>query len=189
MDLKELKYTEANKNTQVVLFNDNGDIIESDDTLIKVSGTDFNLFSDTIFCGMEDALEDLEENESLVFDCINTDFEGKNSHYDFRLVKLERGQLGLIVHDYGKQYRKIFELQQERNLAEIQAKKAERDASKWKEEKDAIEKLYNELIKNDSSEYILVKSDSLLINLDMKDILFLKLMEITSKYIPQIKCM
>ncbi len=172
MDLKELKYREANKNTQVVLFNKNGDILESDDTLAKVSGTDFNVFSDTIFCGMEDSLEDLGINESLDLDCINTDFSGKTSHYDFSLVKLKEDQIGLVVHDYGKQYEKIFELQQERNLAEIQANKAEREASKLKEEKDAIERLYNELLSNDSSEYILLKSDNLLVNLDLKDILY-----------------
>ncbi|MEO1253549.1 MAG: LytTR family transcriptional regulator DNA-binding domain-containing protein [Bacteroidota bacterium] len=172
MDLKETKFKEANKHIQIVLFDKKGEVLDSDDSLVKLSGTGFNLFSDTMFCGMEETFDMLELNESMDFDCINTDVNGKTSHYDFTITKLEGNQFSWIIYDCGKQYEKIFELQQERNLAEIQASKVAREASKLKEEKDAIERLYNELLENDTSEYVLVKSDNLLINLDLKDILY-----------------
>lgn len=173
MDLEEIKYREANKNIQVVIFNETGAIIESDDALIKLAGSDFNVFSDTMFCGMEEMLMELNPNESITFDCVNIDLLGKTSYYDFTVAKLaDDSKFSWVISDFGKQYEKIYELQQERNLAEIKAHKAEREAIKLKEEKDAIDRLFQELQGNTSSQYILVKSDNLLVNIDLNEILY-----------------
>lgn len=175
MDLEEIKNKVATQNTQVILFDDSGAVSASDDNLVKISGTDFNIFSDTMFCGMEEMLASLQENESTSFDCINVDIAGKTSHYDFIITKLnssESNKYSLVIQDFGKQYEKIYELQQERNLAEIKAYKAEREAIRLKEEKDAIDRLFQELQGQSSTQYVLVKSDNLLVNIDMKEILY-----------------
>ncbi len=173
MNLEEIKYKEANKHIQVVIFDESGAVIESDDSLVKLSETDFNVFADTMFCGMEDMLLALNPHESVTFDCVNLDLAGKSSHYDFTISRLDdSGKFSWVINDFGKQYEKIYELQQERNLAEIKANKAEREALKLKEEKEAIDRLFQELQDNSSSQYILLKSDNLLLNLDLADILY-----------------
>ncbi|MEO9483583.1 MAG: LytTR family transcriptional regulator DNA-binding domain-containing protein [Ekhidna sp.] len=175
MDLAEIRNREARKSIQVILFDETGAVLESDDTLIKIDTSNFNVYRDTMFCGMETMLADLPYQESISFDCVNTDIAGKTSHYDFLVTKVdeETNRFSWVIHDYGKQYNKIFELQQERNLAEIKAHKAERATLKLKEEKEAIDRLFQELQGNSSSsQYILVKSDNLLVNIDLNEILY-----------------
>lgn len=176
MNLTEFKSQEIGKNVQCLIFDSRGRILESDDVLLSFSNTDFNVFSDTVFCGMEAAFEQLAVGEEITFDCIETQIHTRKSQFDFLVKRIpdELGEMrfGWVIYDYGAQYQKIFELQQERNLAEIQYNKLEREASKLREEKYAIEKLYGELKSGESSQYILVKSDSLLVNLDLTEILY-----------------
>ena len=174
MNLADLKYKPLDNQSQIVIFDESGDILDSDNKLVNVTRTKHNIYSDSMFSGMEDIIAQIGEGEELTYDCIETDLFGRTSHYDFILKKLpEEGKeerYGWIIYDFGAQYNKIFELQQERNIAEIQAKKAEREAGKLKEEKETIEKLYQDLLADTSQEYILVKSDNLLVNLDFKNI-------------------
>ena len=174
MNLTELKYKPLDKHSQIVIFNKSGDILDSDNKLVNVTSSKHNIFDDSLFSGMEDTISKISDGEELTYDCIETDLFGRTSHYDFILKKLseegEQERYGWIIYDFGTQYNKIFELQQERNIAEIQAKKAEREVGKLKEEKQTIEKLYQDLLADTSQEYILVKSDNLLVNLDFKEI-------------------
>jgi len=176
MTLEEFKTIEIGRNAQSIIFDELGRVIESDDILIELSGSEFNVFDDTMFSGMQDAFKMLSIGEDLKFDCIETEIMDRKSYYDFLVKRIpDQGQekrWGWIVFDYSDQYKKVLELQQERNLAEMQYNKIERESTKLKEEKDAIQLLYKELLKDSNVQYTLVKSDNLLINLDLKDILF-----------------
>jgi len=176
MNLTEFKSQEIAKNVQFLIFDKDGKVLESDEVLLKTKGSNFNVFHDTMFSGMEGAFAKLAMGAELKFDCIETDLMGRSSHYDFLIKRIpdedDDIRFGWIIYDHGEQYQKIFELQQERNLAEIQYNRVEREATKLREEKDAIDKLYGELKEGGSSQYILVKSDSLLINLDLTEILY-----------------
>ena len=170
MSIKHLKYIYLDKQSQVIVFDQQGSIMDSDETIVQVSNSDFNVFNDTMFCGMETEIGNLKSDEVLRFDCINTDLFGKTSVFDFIIEPLDNDVFALLVYDFGPQYEKVFELQQERNIAEIQVKKLERESRKLKEERDAVEKLYQGLSENDSVEFILIKSDSQLINVNLSDI-------------------
>jgi hypothetical protein len=177
MNLKELKFEPLDSLTQIIIFDQTGAILESDETLVKIKGASANLFEDTMFCGMEEEFKKINIGNELTFDCINTDLYGRESHYDFIVKRLpdDKGlQYGLIIYDFGMQYNKVFELQQERNLAEIQAKKMERGHRKAVEEKETIERLYKELQDGNSSEYILIKADNLLFNVGLNEIYYLE---------------
>lgn len=175
MNLSDLKFGPINKNSQAIVFDESGSILDSDDTLVKVKDKSYNIFSDSMFGGMDEMFAEMREGQEVTFDCVEIDLFGRTSHYDFivkRLGKESENNFGWIIYDFGVQYEKIFELQQERNMAEMRAKKAERESRALKEEKDAIEKLYSELQDNSASHYILIKADNLLINLDLKDIFY-----------------
>lgn len=176
MNLKEIKYDPFEKFSQVIIFDREGKILDSDDAIVKVSESTFNIFQDSFLTGMESLVFDLSSNDPLTFECINTDLFGKTSHYDLIIKPVEEGsdQYALIVYDFGAQYERIFELQQERNVAEIQAKRAQRETSKVQQEKKTLEKLYHELQEAQSSQFILVKADNLLVNVDLRDILYLE---------------
>ncbi len=174
MNLKEIKFGPFEQFSQVILFDREGKIKESDDTIVKVSETSFNVFQDSFLCGMEELVFDLKVNEPLTFDCINTDLFGKTSHFDLMVKPVDDDHYALIIYDFGTQYDRIFELQQERNVAEIQAKRAQRETNKAQQEKETLEKLYHELQEGLSSQFILVKADNLLVNVDLRDIHYLE---------------
>ncbi len=176
MNLKEIKYGPFEQLSQAIIFDREGKIVNSDDTIVKVSDTSFNIFQDSMFCGMEELVFDSKTEDPLTFDCINTDLFGKTSHFDLIIKPIsdDSEHYALIVYDFGSQYDRIFELQQERNLAEIQAKKAERTTNKIQQEKETLEKLYQELQDGQSSQFILVKADNLLVNVDLRDIHYLE---------------
>ena len=176
MNLKEIKFHQLEKLAQVVLFDSFGKILDSDEALIPVKDKAFNIFDDTMLSGTEDLIEALRLDEEITYDSVNMDLFGKNSCYDFIFKKVEEkpAKFAMIFLDFGVQYNKIFELQQERNLAEIHSQKAQREVGKVREEKDALHGLYQELLKGQSSQYILVKADNLLINLELKDINYLE---------------
>lgn len=174
MNLKEIKFGPFEQFSQVIIFDRKGKILESDDTIVKVSNSSFNVFHDSLLSGMEELVFDLKLNEPLTFECINTDLFGRTSHFDLMIKPITEDKYAFIVYDFGTQYERIFELQQERNVAEIQAKKAQRDTSKIQREKETLEQLYHEMQDGQSSQFILVKADNLLVNVDLRDILFLE---------------
>lgn len=176
MNLKDIKYGPFDSFSQVIVFDREGKILQSDDTIVTVSGTSQNIFQDSFLSGMEAMVHELKAEDPLVFECVNTDLFGKTSHFDLIIkpISESRDQLAMIIYDFGPQYDRIFELQQERNMAEIHAKKAERETNQIKQEKETLEKLYQELQEGQSSQFILVKADNLLVNVDLRDILYLE---------------
>ena len=176
MNLKRIKLEPIDTLSQVIIFDTEGSIVASDDNLVAVENKSYNIFDDTMFCGMESEFHKLSEGQELTFDCINTDVFGKESQYDFIIRRLseDKNKFSWIIYDFSKQYEKVFELQQSRNIAEIQAKRLERRNSKLADEKEVIAGLYNKLLNDDSSQYVLVKTDSLLVNVDLNKILYLE---------------
>ena len=175
MNLTELKFSPLQTNTQAIIFDRSGKVSDSDDTLFKLHGKQANIFDDTLFAGMDELVQNLNVDEQITFDCVNTELYGRSSFYDLVVVKIsedEQAQYALLVYDFGKQYNKILELQQERNLAEIKLRKVEREKSHLQKEKDAIKKLYKEMSEVGNSQYILIKADNLLINVEFKDIFY-----------------
>ncbi len=176
MNLTQFRTEETGNNVQTVIFNTKGEVLESDDVLTTITDSKFNVFADTMFSGMEETFGQIPVGEALEFDCIETDINGRSSHYDFLIKRIpdedSEPRFGLVIYDFGKQYQKVFELQQERNLAEMMYVETQKMAIKFKEEKDAIDQLFRKLQEDTSSEYILVKSDTLLVNLNLNEILY-----------------
>lgn len=176
MNLQEIKFRPLEKKTQAIIFDKQGKVLETDNTLVEVNHKEVNIFEDTILCGMEEQIHSLKKGEQVSFECIHTDFFGKESHYDFVVMKLEEGAMyGLVIYDFGAQYNQLFDLQQERNMAQMQSHRLERKNKELVDEKATIERLYQEMKgENSSTQYILVKADSLLHNLDFMEILYLE---------------
>lgn len=130
MDLKDLKFRPLEKFTQAIVFNQKGIVIESDDSLVAIDRSSYNVFEDSMFCGMEDLFAELKEEEELAFDCIVTDVSDRTSYYDFIVKRLpgEGVRYGWLIYDHAKQYEKLFALQQERNEAQIELKRHQREA-------------------------------------------------------------
>lgn len=175
MNLQEIKLKPFESLSQAVIFDSDGLLIDSDHSIAKID-KGANIFSDSLFFeGMNDVFRSLKKGEEIKFNCIDISFFGHESHYDFVIQKLEDGEKSKYcwtIYDFGEQYKKVFELQQERNVRDIESKKLEREQRKIREEKDAIERLYGDLVKSDSSEFVLLKSDNLLVNVDVNSILY-----------------
>lgn len=174
MNIKDLKLSPLAKLSQVIVFQGDGSILESDDTLVKLSLKDHNVFRDTFLAGMESQAEALSSGEEVYFECIETGFFDRNAQYDFILKKLndEVDKYALMIYDFSKQYSKIFELQQERNLAEMKITRLERKNQALADNKDLVEKLYNEQLNTTSSKHVFVKSDNLHVNIDLDTVLY-----------------
>lgn len=175
MNITDLKLKPLNKLSQIIVFNRDGFILESDETLVKALSQNYNVFEDTFLCGMNDKLEGLELGEEVTFDCIETLFFGRDAQYDFWVRRLTEDdsetKYALSVYDHSKQYRRIFELQQERNLAEMKIMRLERKNQQLEDQKQLMDKLYTEQI-SEGSEYVLIKSDNLHVNVDLNEVLY-----------------
>lgn len=177
MNLKELKSQPLDELSQTIIFNDRGEVLDSDDSLLQVKGTSYNVFEDSMFCGMNDVFSKLKQGEELTYDCIHIDLKGRESHYDFIVKNIsEAGQrkYAWLIYDFGSQYQRVFELQQERNMADIQSKRLSRSENDLNQEMQVLKRLYDELQQSGESEFILVKADNLLVNLDLNEIIYLE---------------
>lgn len=175
-DLNLLKLESLDLISQIIVFNNMGEIEHSDNTLVQIDKENANTFDEVFFAGMHEELDNLKLNHAQTFRCIETDFFGKRAYFDFefRLIHELEGyrRYTLIAYDYSPQYTKIMELQQERNIARMQSQKLVKTYNSLKQEKDAVERLYQELKNSDSSEYILLRSDNLLHNVELNDIFY-----------------
>lgn len=137
MDLNNIKRGIHHKNMQAIILNDSGVVLSSDDTLIGIS-PGLQLLSDSdVFLGMSEFIDELALNEEFKLDCIETEFRGRSSIYDFLIKRLpdEKGRKVylLIVYDLEDIYRKVIDLRQERNEVRIYAEKLSQAHSKLKQ--------------------------------------------------------
>ncbi|MEP0986489.1 LytTR family DNA-binding domain-containing protein [Ekhidna sp.] len=171
MNLKELKCEPFVSKAQAIVFGRDGLVLESDNTLFKMKKGDDNVFSKIYFFqGMEEIVFALEDSDELKFNCISIDLLGHDSHFDFRVKKISTDTFCLSVYDFSEQYERVFELQQERNLRDISSKKLERENRRIQEENEVINRLYKQMSQSGTSEFVLLKSDNLLVNVDFKNI-------------------
>ncbi len=175
MNLKDLKLAPFESLSQVIIFDEGGVVLESDNSLfeLKEKANIFEIFD--LLQGLDPVIKDLKTEDELAFRCVHTSILGKESHFDFilrRASKLDTGNFYLLVYDFKDQYKRVFELQQERNVRDIETKKLEREKVRIQKEKQAIKHLYDQLLQSGSSEFIFIKSDNLLVNLDLNEVLY-----------------
>lgn len=112
-DAIDLKY-------QLMLLRENGSVLDSNDRLFTTNRESFNLFKEEVFYGMSDHFESLETDESFKLECVETDFYGRHSIFDFTICVIQshgvRGYL-LSIHDLEDVYQRVVHLRQERNEA------------------------------------------------------------------------
>lgn len=123
MELRSIKFASLAHSFQVLTFNETGEILDSDERIVQVKNRALNLFDEGIFCGLESLLDEMSIDEEITYDCVETDFFGKLSHFDFTIRKLKVGDApyALAIQDFGPQYAQMLAFRQERNLAEIHA--------------------------------------------------------------------
>ena len=113
---------------QATLFDEDGNLLSSDDHILQLSGTDCNLFQDTLFSGMQNYFLQTDLGITLDFECIETSFMGYSSYFDFSISRLSEANktvFALVIHDLGNQYHKLLQMRQERNYAELHREKLE----------------------------------------------------------------
>jgi len=174
MNLQELKFAEFDKRVQAVVFDTSGVVRESDDTLFEFKAGSSNIFQDIdLFQGMEDITSDIDRTKEVKFNCVFLTIMDYESHFDFimRPIENESEKLYcLLIYDFAEQYQRVFELQQERNVRDIESKKLERENKRVLEENEVINRLYDQMSQSGSSEYVLLKSDNLLVNIDLNTV-------------------
>lgn len=169
MILDKIRFKYFQSRVQALLFDSKGEIKESDDFLLKLSGK--NLFREIVlFEGMEETISQLPKAEELKFNCVHLTLASRESHYDFNIERVNDDLLSLVIYDFGEQYERVFELQQSRNLSDITSQKLKRENAKIHEENELINRLYQEMSTSGASEYVLLKSNNQLVNIDLNSI-------------------
>lgn len=174
MNLKELKLAPLQKIAQAVTFKADGSVIESDDTLVKVDQATANVFTDTLFQGMEYQINSLSRDEKLSLDCIRGNVFGKESYFDLIVQHLEEDTYVVLIYDFGDKYGKIMDLQQERNVANINLSKLKQQIDVLQQQYSDLNLLYENLKQDNDVDFALVKTDNLLINVDFNEIYYVE---------------
>lgn len=111
MNLLEKKLKPLKSASQAVLFNWDGIVLQSDDSIVKLS-TSVNVFRDTqLFVGMKDAIVSMKDGEEIKFDCINVSFFGYEGHFDFIIERVGEGadtKYCWLIYDHSKQYQRLL---------------------------------------------------------------------------------
>ncbi|MEM9326566.1 MAG: LytTR family DNA-binding domain-containing protein [Bacteroidota bacterium] len=174
MNIEDLKAKALARRAQAIIFDGDGAVKASDEALGNFLGGDFNWFEDTFLSGMETSIRSLTIRETLSFQCVQMTLSGKERYCDITIERLAKDQWLCLIYDFSAQYRKVFEMQQQRNLAEIKSHKFERTNTSLSHDNEALRKLYEELKDSAASEYILIRADKLLVNLDLRTINYLE---------------
>lgn len=172
MTLKEIKLKPFDSQSQAILFNEKGIVLDTDNTLFRFVNDKSNVFQDIdLLQGMEEIVKSSSETNPLKFNCVNTTIDGYQSHFDFIIQPAEKdNEYYLLVYDFAEQYQRVFELQQERNVRDIESNKLERENKKIKEENEVINRLYNQMGQSGSNEYVLLRSDNVWVNVDFNNV-------------------
>ncbi len=170
MNLQELKFSSIESKIQAVLFDADGLIKESDNTMFDLTAGTENIYEIVdLLLGMEDVIRGLSPKEELKFNCVDTVINGYHSQFDITISRYDDHFL-LLLYDYAEQYQRVFELQQERNVRDISTNKLEREHKKIREENEIISRLYEQMSASGTSEYVLLKSDNILVNVDLNTV-------------------
>ena len=123
MNPEYLKSQILHQNIQSVVMDGRGEVLLSDDCLTEIPLGISIMEEDGVFVGMMEVIDELEEGEEFKLDCIETDFFDRQSIYDFMIKRLpdefsEKRYL-LLIYDLEDVYRKVVDLRQERNEAQM----------------------------------------------------------------------
>ena len=170
MNLRDYKFSPFETKAQAIVFDKSGSVLDSDNTLFEF-GSKANIFQEVaLLTGMEDAIIAIKKDDELVFNCVHIILGGHESHFDLIIRPLDEDKFCLLIYDFADQYQRVFELQQERNLRDIRSKKLERENKLIQEENKVINRLYQQMAQSDTSEYVLLRSDNLLVNVDLNTV-------------------
>ena len=161
MNLQQEKLEWIDSHSQLIQTDMDGTIIDSTNELVSFK-QGINLFEEVIFLStMLDTVQSIPLKEQLRLACLQSDYFGIGKYFDFTFYKKrDNGQeyLLILVEDFTKQYTKVLELQQDRNLEVIARENAEIEALKEKE----------------GAANIFIKVDNLLISVDQTDIEYIE---------------
>ncbi|MEO9484369.1 MAG: ATP-binding protein [Ekhidna sp.] len=127
MDLNQIKNQILHQNIQAIILDKKGVALSSDDQLIALSPGTSLIKGNEVFLGLSEMVEELAVGEEFRLDCIEVEFHGRHSIYDFLIKRLpdEADEIRylLLIYDLGNVYRKVINLRQERNETAIYAEK------------------------------------------------------------------
>lgn len=115
MSLSSAKLEYLNKNTQFILFSEDGKIKDSCESLFSVSSetdTIYEIFP--LIESVRDGLEQLHNGEQMSLPCINTDYKDVSGVYDYLFIR-QADDIMWIITDFTRQYHDLIEVQQVRN--------------------------------------------------------------------------
>lgn len=125
MDPASLKNQILHRNIQCILLNEKGRSIQSDDLLVKVPTDSSILDESEVFFGMYELIDALDIDEEFKLECVETEFLGRQSFYDFLIKRLKdvnaEKRYAVLIYDLEDVYRRVISLRQERNDAHIYA--------------------------------------------------------------------
>ncbi len=125
MNLASLKNQILHQNIQCILLDENGCSIQSDDILVQVPEGTKVLDASEVFMGMSELIHDLNIDEEFKMECIETEYFGRQSMYDFVFRRVQdetkNKRFVLLIYDLAEVYQKVNSFRQERNEAEIYA--------------------------------------------------------------------
>lgn len=169
MNIRELKVSSIESKIQAVIFDDSGLVVDSDNSMFEIKQGQNIYETFDLLPGMEDTINELRADDELRFNCVDIYIKDYHSQFDI-IIKREGDQFALLLFDYAEQYQRLFELQQERNVRDITSKKLQKENRKIHEENEIIKRLYEQMSDSGASEYILLKSDNLLVNVDLNTV-------------------
>ncbi|PHS10708.1 MAG: hypothetical protein COA88_00015 [Kordia sp.] len=117
MSLTSIKSAHQAKNTQFVIFNSNGIIIESDNVLFSLNQeeklTEIHPFFENVL--------DIISAESIAFSCVHLNINSTLLTCDIEIYPIENNNYLLILIDFSKHYKSFQSLAQSRNETAIQS--------------------------------------------------------------------
>ena len=124
MELQDFKTKFLRSWVQFVLLNEEGDLLETCNTLFRFPDLPGNLYDQIPFLeSISDLLSDLKTGEEISFPCINVDFSGFQGYCDYVFHKInDAGQSRVlwIIMNFSDHYTNLIDLQQQRNESVIQ---------------------------------------------------------------------
>ena len=175
MNLDTLKFEYFKPNSQVILFDENGMVTTSCDTMVRVA-PGLNVFEEVPFLqGLQELVQSLRPGADLTYRCVHTSLFGLTTFFDFCIREHSSSPdktYMFAFYDFKDQYLNILELQQERNVGHIQNQSLQRLNNELINEVETLEKLNESLRVHSNDRFVMIKSNNLLINVDLKNILY-----------------
>lgn len=120
MKLVELKAKHLERKAQFISLDDTGNILDSDDALIKVSQCENLREIGPFFESIKEAIGTIVKGEDIFFPCVNLQLNEQLGVYDLILTRDDTGVCYLVIFDFTEHYRISQTILQEKNESSIQ---------------------------------------------------------------------